>query len=344
MVLFAALAIAVTASTIGLILAFIAMGNDDTDLRSSTAKRHKSALPRWNSFAAEEGIPSGEENFPCLVDDEGRPTKSANKMMQRFASFIDKMSDMTYDVWIVGLNFVQCQLNVQMANHDLSDPKGYIRGLPAVQRLNKKWCKTRNRRTLTRNNEAKHIDMHGKLEKNMSLEQKLKGIEACLNDDPRLKRRPLNSLNLTHSFVSAHAHCSRSESDRLEFLCCNFLKFLPGIGPKGQVASCVFNNGGKSDSSGRLDHNGSVAHLNSMQSMDAIKGMNYFFRYDCIGERFPDFSNPENYHNVPSLRKDADETESINYDLLKDKHKFCAKSLISIVIHVSDFYGVVIYL
>ena len=47
--------------------------------------------------------------------------------------------------------------------------------------------------------------------------------------------------------------------------------------------------------------------------------MHYFFRWNVIGEIFLDFSKPENYYNVPSLRKDTDESTSINYQLLNDK-------------------------
>ena len=57
-----------------------------------------------------------------------------------------------------------------------------------------------------------------------------------------------------------------------------------------------------------------------MQSLDAIKGMNYCFRWGVLGGKCPAFENPENYHNVPALRRDADESSPFNYELLKDKH------------------------
>ena len=64
---------------------------------------------------------------------------------------------------------------------------------------------------LVRNKVVKHIDVQANLENNTSEKQKLEALEACLNDDTRLKCRPINSLNLLHSFASTHAHCSRSE-------------------------------------------------------------------------------------------------------------------------------------
>ena len=74
-----------------------------------------------------------------------------------------------------------------MAEHDLSDPKGYIRGLPIIQTLNKKWCVTKNRIKLVRNNVVKYVDVQAKLEKNISEKQKQQAFEVCLNDDDYLK-------------------------------------------------------------------------------------------------------------------------------------------------------------
>ena len=234
------------------------------------------------------------------------------------------MPDMTCNVWIACLNWAQRKLKIQTAAHDLTDPKGHIRGLPTVQNLNKKWFASRNGITLVRNNEVKYNNIHGQIEKNMTKAQIIMAFEACSNDDARLKCRPVNSMNLLLSFAGTMAHCSRSESDRMEYLVCNFLKDMPGIGSNGHVASCVFTNGGKTNASGKLDYSGSVAHTNPIQSLDAIKGMNYFFRWNVIGEKFPDFTKPEHYYNVPSLRKDTDESTSINYHLLNDKcHLLC---------------------
>ena len=82
----------------------------------------------------------------------------------------------------------------------------------------------------------------------------------------------------------------------------------------------MFNDGRKINASGRQECNGSIAHANPMQSLDAIKGMNYCFRWGVLGECFPAFDNPENYYNVPALRRDTDESEPVNYELLNDKH------------------------
>ena len=51
----------------------------------------------------------------------------------------------------------------------------------------------------------------------------------------------------------------------MEYLACNFLKDMPGIGSNGHVASRVFTNGGKKNATGKLDYSGSVAHANPTQ-------------------------------------------------------------------------------
>ena len=79
-------------------------------------------------------------------------------------------------------------------------------------------------------------------------------------------------------------------------------------------------NGGKSNASGRQDYNGSIAHVNPMQSLDAIKGMNYCFRWGILVKNFPAFENPVNYYNVPALRRDTDESAPVNYELLHEKY------------------------
>ena len=177
-----------------------------TDKESSTRKRCKSTVKRWNLFAAKEKLTLGEENFPSLVDDEGQPTKESRKLLQRWAQYLDSNSDMTHSIWSTSLNWTQDKIKQQMAAHDLSDPKGHMRGLPTVQKLNKKWCVMKNGIKLIRNNEVKCVDVQAKLEKNMSETQKLQAFEACLNDDIRLKCRPINSLNVLCSFASTHAH------------------------------------------------------------------------------------------------------------------------------------------
>ena len=123
---------------------------------------------------------------------------------------------MTYNIWIVCFNWVQRKLKLQIAAHDLSDPKGCIRGLPKVQELNKKWVASRNGTVLVRNDEVKHNNTHAQLEKSVTRAQVTLAFETCLNDDSRLKCRPGNSLNLLLSFACTMAHCARSESDRME--------------------------------------------------------------------------------------------------------------------------------
>jgi len=48
--------------------------------------------------------------------------------------------------------------------------------------------------------------------------------------------------------------------------------------------------------------------------------MNYRFRWGILGEKFPAFDNPENYYNVPALRRDTDESAPVNYELLNNKY------------------------
>ena len=166
----------------------------------------------------------------------------------------------------------------------------------------------------------KHNNTHAQLEKNMTRAQVTLAFETCLNDDPRLKCRLVNSLNLLLSFACTMAHCARSERDRMECLACDFLKELLGIVSKEHVTSCAFSNGSKSNVSGELDCNGSIAHLNPMQSTGALKGVHHFFRWNVLGEAFPDFTLPCNHYDVPALRRDTDETTAINYKLLNLKH------------------------
>ena len=126
-------------------------------------------------------------------------------------------------------------------------------------------------------------------------------------------------MKLLLSFAGTMAHCSRSESDRMEYLACNFLKDMPGIGSNCHVASCVLTIGSKTNASGKMDCSGSVAHANQTQSLDAIKVMNYFFQWNILGENFPYFSEPANYYNIPSFHNDTDESASIDHLLLNDK-------------------------
>ena len=98
----------------------------------------------------------------------------------------------------------------------------------------------------------------------------------------------------------------------MECLCCNFIKFIDGIGSKGHVASYVHTNGGKSNASGGQDCNSSIARVNHTQSLDAIKRMNYCFRQDILGEKCPAFEKLAKYYNVPALRRDTDESTPVN--------------------------------
>ena len=77
---------------------FVITPSSESARLTSTEKRCKATVPRWNKFAISEGIPIGEENFPSLVDTEGKPSKEGNRLMQRFAVFLDAMPDMTYNV------------------------------------------------------------------------------------------------------------------------------------------------------------------------------------------------------------------------------------------------------
>ena len=91
-------------SVAAFVFVFVITPSGESARLTSTEKRYKAAVPRWNKFAIVEGIPIGEENFPSLVDTEGKPSKEGNRLMQRFAVFLDTMPDMTYHAWIVCLN------------------------------------------------------------------------------------------------------------------------------------------------------------------------------------------------------------------------------------------------
>ena len=98
------IAIIAVVSAAAFVFAFILVPSGGASRLTSTEKRYKAAVPRWNAFAAEEGILTGEDNFPSLVDQDGKPTKEGNRLMQRFAVHLDGASDMTYNIWIVCLN------------------------------------------------------------------------------------------------------------------------------------------------------------------------------------------------------------------------------------------------
>ena len=170
-----------------------------------------------------------------------------------------------------------------------------------MEELKRKWRASRNGPTLARNNQAKHNNSHEQIEKNITISQVIMAFDACLNDDSRLKFRLINSANLLLIFACAMAHCTRSESYRMECLVCDFSKDFPRIGSKGHVAICSFSNGGKNSASGELDCNGSIAHLSPVQSADSLKGISFLFCCGMLGEVFPDFSQHENHFSVPAL-------------------------------------------
>ena len=152
-------------SVAAFVFVFVITPSNESTRLASTEKRYKAAVPRWNKFAIKEGITIGEENVPSLVDAEGKTSKEGNRLVQHFAVFLDTMPDMTYNAWIVCFNWVQLKLKIQTATHDLTDPKGHIRGLPTVQKLNKKWFASQNGITLVRNNEVKHNNIHAQIKK-----------------------------------------------------------------------------------------------------------------------------------------------------------------------------------
>ena len=106
--------------------------------------------------------------------------------------------------------------------------------------------------------------------------QTLQAFEACLNGDTHLKCRLANSANSLHSFVHTSGHRSQSESDRMEYLCFNFVKSVEGLFPKGQISSCVLTRGGKIIALDMQYCNRSIAHARSEQSLGTIKGVGWF--------------------------------------------------------------------
>ena len=218
---------------------------------------------------------------------------------------------MTHSTQSTSLNWTQDKLKKHMAEHDLSDPKGNILGLPVIQKLNKKWCTSKNGTVLMRNDVVKHIDVQAKLEKKMSEKQKLEEFEACLNDDTHLKYRP--KIASIH-YIASLPHTTIAED--LKMIAWNFYAviLLNLLIPQAQkvMKQAVYTLMEKKINAYSIqDQNGSIAHVNPTQSLDAIKGMNY-----CL----PAFENPAKYYNVPALRRDTDESAPVNYKLLNDKH------------------------
>ena len=107
--------------------------------------------------------------------------------MQRFDMFLDTIPDVTFNVWIVCFNWARLKLKIQPAAHDLTDPKGHVRGLPTVHKLSKKWFASRNSITLVRNNKGKYNNGHAQIEKIMTKCQIVMSFEAFLNDESQLK-------------------------------------------------------------------------------------------------------------------------------------------------------------
>ena len=114
-------------------------------------------------------------------------------------------------------------------------------------------------------------------------------IKLILNNDKSLKATPLNVLNLLVDFMSTHTLSGRSENDRNEKISFNFLRFLKSIGPNGMKATCNVLNKGEMIKNGRLKYSGCVAHKNPLFSLEAIRGMNLFYRFNMCCEPFLDF-------------------------------------------------------
>ena len=69
-------------SVAAFVCVFVITPSSESTRLTSTEKRYKAAVPRWNKFAVSEGIPIGEQNFPSLVDEEGKPSKEGNRLMK----------------------------------------------------------------------------------------------------------------------------------------------------------------------------------------------------------------------------------------------------------------------
>ena len=130
----------------------------------------------------------------------------------------------------------------------------------------------------------------------------------------------MNTLNLYHNFVSTNARRSRSENNRMEYLCCIFLQYTDKLGSNGLTISCSLYNVGKTNLQGRLHYAGNVIHRNPTMLLCAVKGLLIFYCFCIIKEPFPDFSYPKNYYGIPILRRKLDRTKAVTYDLLYDKY------------------------
>ena len=136
-------------------------------------------------------------------------------------------------------------------------------------------------------------------------------VKAMLNNIEALNATPLNACNLLVDFVSTHALSGRSENDRNEKISFNFIRHLKSIGPNGMKALCNVLNKGKRTKNGRLRYSGCVAHKNPLFSLEAVKGMNLFYRFNLMGEKFPDFLDPKDFLLRPMIRSETNHAQSI---------------------------------
>ena len=145
-------------------------------------------------------------------------------------------------------------------------------------------------------------------------------VKAMLNNEHALNAAPLNVCDLLVDFISTHALSGRSENDRNEKISVNFIRHLKSIGPNGMKASCNVLNKGKMTKNGRLRCSGCVAHKNPLFSLEAVKGMNLFYRFNLIGEVFPDFLDPKDFLLRPMIRSETNPAQSIGH---KTQNNMC---------------------
>lgn len=296
---------------------------------SASFKQYNRTQRRWDAFASQYADQSRLMEF---VDGNGRILDQAYATFTRFAQFLDQQSDMTYSNWSNSLNWLQKQLQHQLAMHGMPNIKGLIRSLHEIQTLNKKWNGLRNAPVAMKSDgEFVFKDIQSHLENDMSEEQTIKAVMLLLNAHKDLKMGELYCLSTLVEMRGSFMQLSRSDDSRSEMMCYNFLRRVENVGHSGVDAACVLSNGGKTNSSGRLEYVGTVAHLNAILDYAAAKGHLFAYRFGMAGEPVPDFLDQKDFFLRPTLRQAVNYRKTVTYDT----QRRCWKRLYELIDFVS---------
>ena len=270
---------------------------------------YHSAAPKYRSFLDNAGF--DEKECPTLVDSNGNINQATNDLLTDYAHRLRPLPAMTPHVFSNCIGYAQSSVKIEVNYYKKPAPKGYVRALPEVSKLVCYYKSQLNGRKIEKYGKQKYVDLHAKLENDLTPVQMAEITELGRNNDVRLKCIPLTALNFLHLSVSTQFLCVRSENDRHEYLYCNFIKRVDSVGPKGQIASCVVTNQGKTNFQNIIMSTGCFTHTNALFSLDAIKGAILFFRYKILNETFPSFDNLEEHMDLPALRSPNDRKKTM---------------------------------